>query len=234
MRYGGCSTRLQVGWYGLVGGIDGAENLCDQGCIFVYLSISGTLSARALTLTLAVCAACFYSVHLLRLQFPGLNAFLVKHYKNILRPDEARGKLPGAFYFLLGTALSCAVFDTHIFHLAILFLSFGDPAAGLFGTLLKRGNPGNSKSFGGSFAAFVASALSTLVLELICCHGSEINHDLTLAKVSLLGGIIGALAERVNLLGIDDNFTLPLCAGLAMTLLNQRVATFGICISLRS
>lgn len=186
------------------------------GCLFVGVSMCKILSPEQQTITLASSTAWFYLVHRLRLRYPGLNHFLKSQLTAIARPDELAGKTPGSFYFLLGSTI-CSLFPERVYHLSILMLSFGDPAAGLLGTLWQkrysRADASNTKqkTLAGSMGAFCACTLVTfLYLYVVCKLESSYTK---IIFVSLLSGGIGSLAERIEVAGLNDNLVIPLiCA----------------------
>lgn len=85
---------------------------------------------------LLVCAAVFFVLHRVRLAVPRFNAWVLASFAPILRSHE-REQLPGAFWFLLGSAGVIAAFPKFVAQSAILVLAFGDPAASLTGVLLR-------------------------------------------------------------------------------------------------
>lgn len=202
------------------------------GCIFVYAS-ENLLDPTQTSLTLLSCSLLFYGIHRLRLALPQLNDFLVKHYASLLRPDEAAGKLPGAFFFLAGSTLCSVAYEKHIFHLAVLLLSFGDPCAGLVGTLYKhraayehRAGPegrglvaAQGKTAVGSLACFVACFATTFVVEHWSCHA---DNKRTALVTALYGACVGSVAERADLLlRVDDNLAMPVIAGALLTAIER-------------
>ena len=76
-----------------------------------------------------------FLLHILRGMFPAVNAAYLNLFRPILRTHEEK-ELPGAFYFLLGCALTIGFFPLDIAHCSILCLALGDPAGSLFGNLL--------------------------------------------------------------------------------------------------
>lgn len=185
-----------------------------------------------------LCAALgFYTVHAARLVFPSLNTVVVRLMKNILREEEARGeKVPASFHFLLGAAVVLHFFPAHsghIFRMALLLLSVGDPAAGLFGTLIgqTRWPGGGGKTVEGSlgcaFACSLAAAMYFYIehrffdYSLISCtvDGQSSGYkffDSNCVSLSCLIGLIGAVSELISLPLVDDNFSMPVAAAVAL------------------
>ena len=179
------------------------------------------------SLLLLFFAGIFFATHRARLRFPSLNRALVRVMKNILRKEEASGeKIPASFWFLLGTAAVMRAFPTHgghIFRLALLVLSFGDPAAGLIGSLYGR-TPwfgASGKTVEGSVGcALVCAMVAALYFFLeseyfghVFFRGSnEDQFESSMWHVSGFVGVIGALSELVKVPYLDDNFTMPIFA----------------------
>lgn len=211
-----------------------------SGLIVLYVFDSEMLTPEQSVGTLLVSCIAFYGLHLLRLRSPGLNRFLVDQLANSLRPEEAwGGRVPASFYFLLGCAFSMAIFPRGIASLAVLHLSVGDPAAGIFGVHfgsrrwgqmlgLSRTN-GRGKTVDGSLGCFVACLLSTagFLAARGCWKDSEkkthiaadvIRSDGTSSYYAalLVSGIAGAVGEAIPVYTFDDNLTLPLVSGLMM------------------
>lgn len=165
--------------------------------------------------------ALFYGLHELRGCSEAINTVYIKAFRNILRQNEVtRVALPGAYYFLLGSGLSLAIFPSRIARLAILHLSIGDPAAAFFGTLYGRhkfktfiGKLGGNKSLEGSAGCFCVAAGATFMALMIERAFYFDVYDKIVAKtstISLAAGFGAAAAELLNIGGWDDNITLPL------------------------
>ena len=151
----------------------------------------------------------------MRLDNPRLNAFLVRQFGSLLRPEEAHGgRVPSAFFFLLGAGLSVLCFPSSVASLALLHLSVADPVAALggeaYGSRALWGVRG--KTLEGAAAAFVAS-LVTGVLFLVTVHdcASQLTAGLALAL-----GLAGSIGELLPFGDLDDNLTLPLVSGLIL------------------
>ena len=93
--------------------------------------------------------------------------FFFEHFINafgqLLRPNEASGDvMPGAFYFLLGTAITISGLvtdDITIARYAVECLAISDPIASWIGTSIKspKISMGSSSSLSGCIACFVSS-----------------------------------------------------------------------------
>lgn len=173
------------------------------GLVFVALSyIIPPIPAAAMLLT---GAAALFMLHRLRLRSEAAQEVYMKLFGALLRPHERTG-LPGAFYFVLGTAASLA-FPIDISRLAVLCLSVGDPVAAIVGTTI--GGPkffGDERtSWSGSLACFATSFVLGLGI---------MRFDTTESSVAAISATLAeAFAPRI---GIDDNLLVPIttCLGL--------------------
>ncbi|KAF1336575.1 hypothetical protein FI667_g263, partial [Globisporangium splendens] len=187
--------------------------------------------------TLFIVACAFYAVHQLRKLNPRVDALYVASFHGILRRDEAsKAVLPGAFYFVLGTAIAAAVYPLPVARLAILCLGVGDPAASLVGTLYnqhKQTNnptkPKKQKSYSTkSWAGFVGALVASFAATFLSLSWSDTQKATSLPiedkqvrvrlAEALLAGITTAIAEAIDVAGWDDNLSLPLIAGLILQL----------------
>ncbi|KAL4162819.1 hypothetical protein PRNP1_003351 [Phytophthora ramorum] len=187
----------------------------------IYIA-SGFFGRAAGASVLLFFALLFYGLHKLRGENDAVNAAYVKCFQSILRQHEvSRTALPGAYYFLLGSGFSLAMFPPRVARLAILHLSVGDPAAALFGTLYGRhklvalvGRLGGNKSLEGSVGCFCITVVTTfMVLMLEQDFYLEGVDDEVAGTISLAAGVGGAAAELLDIGGWDDNLTLPLLSG---------------------
>eukprot|EP00903_Cladosiphon_okamuranus_P008059 g7773.t1 len=213
--------------------------------------------AQTVVALLSLSCAVFLLLHQLRRRLKAIDEFYLRRMGPLLRPSEIRGALPGAFWFMLGSAVAVAIFPRDVALQSILHLSLGDPVASVAGVRLgdrSRVLP-SGKSLAGSFAAFAVCSMSTLLLFGCygCVHPSNDETDSSFfhrggesdrrrdtnssgsmfgdfsacAELSgsdshgrfslqlwyaLLGGLSGAVGEFLPL-GVDDNLSMPVVAG---------------------
>lgn len=212
---------------------------CGTGLVFLALDVSETLTPEQERIIVSACAMVFYLVHLLRQRWAWLNQRLSHWLRGLLREDEASGQaVPAAFWFLLGVAQVLFLFPgrRHVFRVALLQLSVGDPAASLGGQLLghtKWPLLRRPKTVEGSAVCFVTCAL-VMALYLatscasLCTAGAPPVGMAAGCWVLVLGaGAIGAAAELVELPPIDDNFTMPVVASLGLAALDTFAVRWG-------
>ncbi|CAI5706563.1 hypothetical protein KXD40_006461 [Peronospora effusa] len=200
------------------------QHLGTGAMIYVALKFIDRWTGASVLLLFALL---FYGLHKVRGCSNTVNAAYIKWFSSILRQHEvSRSALPGAYYFLLGSGFSLAVFSLRAARLAILHLSVGDPAAAFFGTLYGRhklvtlfGKLGGNKSLEGSVGCFCVTAISTFAALMV---EQDFYFDMTgkedvaavAGTVSLAAGLGAAAAELLDLGGWDDNLTLPLLSGM--------------------
>ena len=144
-----------------------------------------------------------------RFRHPPLNAALTRLLRPLLKRGEDR-KLTGATYMIIAGLGCFLLFDKGVAVAAMLFLSVGDPVAALVGSAA----PGRrlwGKSPWGTLAMFCAGASAALVLRQAGVAGP--------LGPLMAGALIAAIVEALPL-PVDDNATVPLISGGAMTLMS--------------
>ncbi|MCB5270768.1 MAG: phosphatidate cytidylyltransferase [Candidatus Cloacimonetes bacterium] len=127
-------------------------------------------------------------------------------FGSILRRHEFKD-LTGATYLLFASLLCVAFFEPRIAAASIAFLSIGDTFAALIGMNFgKRKFLGGSKTLEGSLACFVSCMIFG-----IWWLGSP--------WLAILGALAATGAELLNI-ALDDNITIPLTAGIVMSLVS--------------
>jgi diacylglycerol kinase (CTP) len=163
----------------------------------------------------------FVPVDYLRLKRPALNEFLMHLFGPIMRQNEVN-KMAGTSYLLSGILLVALIFPTNIAILTMLFLAFADPIASYIGIRFGKDKIFGEKSLQGSMAAFFVC--SVLTFTFLTYHWLLMDR---LVIVSLLGGLIGSLAELIPVFRLDDNLTLPLISATALALLFNIFGAFS-------
>lgn len=132
-----------------------------------------------------------------------LSRFLRRRLHMVLRPHE-RKRFTGGTYILAAGALCSLLFAKPIAVAVLICIIVGDTAAVFVGRSIGRIHIGK-KTLEGSLAFFVASLLCILWIP-----------GLSL-EIKLLGAAVAAVVEALPI-PMDDNITVPLLAGAAMTL----------------
>lgn len=149
---------------------------------------------------------------ILRQKNPELNRSLTNIFRPIMRNNELN-KLAGTTYLITGALLIALFFNKGVVALSLLFLAFADPIASYVGIKYGKDKLFGHKSLQGFIAAFVVcTALCFLFLFY-----SRIQDYILI--VSLLAGLVGALAELIPMAKLDDNFTMPVISSIGLTVL---------------
>uniref|UniRef100_K3X455 Dolichol kinase n=1 Tax=Globisporangium ultimum (strain ATCC 200006 / CBS 805.95 / DAOM BR144) TaxID=431595 RepID=K3X455_GLOUD len=202
----------------------------------LFYAVSWVMPLDIAVIILLIAVGVLYGVHQLRKSSPRVDALYVASFHGILRRDEAsKTVLPGAFYFVLGTAIAAAVYPLPVARLAILCLGVGDPAASLMGTLYNQHDKKNvikstkkkkqksqsTKSWAGFVGALVASFAATfLAMSWSDTQKTPIEDKQVVVRTAkaLFAGTAAAVAEAIDVAGWDDNLSLPLIVGLFLQL----------------
>ncbi|MDH3889596.1 MAG: phosphatidate cytidylyltransferase [candidate division Zixibacteria bacterium] len=138
---------------------------------------------------------------------------LERFFGRMIRPHEKQGDFSGATYILSTVCFTVALFDKPIAIAAIAFIIVGDTLAALVGRKFGRRRFFGSKSLEGSTACLAG----TLIVAVF-------TPGLALT-VAVAGAVVAAVVEALPF-GIDDNVTVPILSGLAMTLVTQILLGF--------
>lgn len=166
--------------------------------------------------------AVIWCCDILRLMFPRVAQRMP--LTKILREHE-QTQLTGTCWFSLGSSLCISYFEAPLATAALLMLIVGDMAAALVGVafggeavVIKLGRHGK-KSFEGSAAMFlVCCVLGTFVLS---------SSGVPLPEyVAGMGALVATIVELYtdDVLGLDDNITIPLASAAAMAYARERVS----------
>lgn len=120
----------------------------------------------------------------------------------IMRESEKK-QILSSTYLLLAAFVVLLNFEKNIVYLSLLFLAFGDPAAGVVGRLYGRRRFLSHKTYCGTTAAFV---VCSLVAAVFYWKHNLMPQHFILASVA--SGLVGAASECVAIL--DDNLSLPI------------------------
>jgi|GEM_PF-1429857 len=154
----------------------------------------------------------FFTADILRFIWPAWNKLITRTLKGFIKSDEAT-RFNGSTYYFLSTTLVIYFLHPYIAATAIFMLSVGDAFACLVGRRF-----GTIKLFGGekSLQGFLALFLSAFAVGLILLPW----------KLSIIGAFAAAAVEVFPfhlIVGkklarwLDDNATIPITSGWAMT-----------------
>lgn len=160
---------------------------------YMFLIGSGALLALAMEVS--------------RLRSPRLNAVYMAVFGPILKQSES-AEITGATWFLIAAFFTFFFYGPEVALPALLFVAIGDPAAALVGSHFP-GPRFRGKSPSG-IVAFIAAALG--VWAIVCAAGYG-----TWSWAIVIGAVVAAAVEFTPT-PIDDNLTVPLLGGAAMTL----------------
>jgi dolichol kinase len=183
------------------------------GLLLVGTFVTQAASQAQIVTFLSVLLVAVSSLEFFRLKNPALNEKVIRLSGPIIRTNEV-AKVSGVPFYVASSLIAIALFPKNVAVLSLLYLVLGDPIASFVGILSKKNSiqliPG--KSFQGTAAGFAVCALSTwFYLRSVGMHGID------LIRLTLLGGLAGALAEVLPF-DIDDNFTIPMVSGFVLWL----------------
>lgn len=133
-----------------------------------------------------------------------LRLLTIRIFSSIMRRREMNA-LTGTTYLLVGVAIILLLFQANVVSLSLFFLALADPIASFVG--LKYGTVKilGKKTLEGFIAAFVVCFTTSLIFYSV--RRLMVDH---LFVVSILSGIIGAVAELLPVGRLDDNLTQPI------------------------
>jgi dolichol kinase len=131
----------------------------------------------------------------------------------MIRSHEENGDFTGATYILITACLTIALYDKPVAIAALAFIVVGDSFAAVFGRRFGRHKWFRNKSIEGSTACLVGTILVALFTPGLP------------TSVAFFGALAAAAVETLPL-GVDDNVSVPILSGLAMTLLGKSLTYF--------
>jgi len=176
-----------------------------SGLIVLYMQRVGEFNDNVVFLSISI--AGILLLHVTRLYVPLIQQHFIKILSSILRPTETTGfRVPGALYFLVGDLLIYLIFPRNLCSLSILAVTFGDPAAGIFGCLLKSRKLIGSKSLAGTVGCGIISGV--VLTGFYTSWISSITHSTwQLVFFFSVFAVSAAVAEMLSV--VDDNLTMP-------------------------
>lgn len=150
----------------------------------------------------------FLSFELLRLKVLTVNRWFLFYFKPLLREEE-RTRLTGASYVLISSLIAFLAFPRDVAIVALSFLAVGDALGTIIGKSLGRRKLWG-KTLEGDLACFIACLVTGFVFHYA---------GLSVSLPAILVGSVGAALMEALPLPINDNLTIPLFAGVVMTVM---------------
>ena len=182
------------------------HNLGIVAILVVYHNLS---YQKAVALSLAM-TLFIIGFDLLRINTSFFRRVGQRFFARVMRENEIH-QLSGTTYLMLGVSLVVIVFPREVATLAVGMLAFGDPVASIVGVKYGKDKLIGSKSLQGSLAGF---AMCSVLAGLFYYSKGLMLERLVL--VSLLSGLIGAIAELIPVGKMDDNFSFPVLAAIML------------------
>ncbi|HPI39305.1 MAG TPA: hypothetical protein PLJ21_00775 [Pseudobdellovibrionaceae bacterium] len=181
-----------------------------MGAVFLLFILYRLIPETMTPYFFGVLAFIAVAIDALRLRSPLMNDLVMAIFKPLMRASEVKG-YAGTTFLLTGVFIIVLAFPKVVVSLTLLFLAFGDPIASFIGIRYGKDKIFGHKSIQGFIAAFVVCLLITLSYFYV----REIMSN-RLFVVSLISGMIGALAELIPISKIDDNLSLPILSSLGL------------------
>ncbi|MEA3476108.1 MAG: phosphatidate cytidylyltransferase [Candidatus Cloacimonadota bacterium] len=155
-----------------------------------------------------------------RMENPELKNRFYKLFGSMLRENEV-SQLTGASYLLTSSVVTIAIFTKEIAFFAISYLVIGDTFASIVGLKLgKRQIVRTRKTVEGFIASFLACAIYGLICYFLYfkkffAHANKNPQGIII--IILVGALIASITEVSNL-HINDNISIPIISGVAMSI----------------
>lgn len=162
---------------------------------------------------LAIMAIVLLGFDILKARFRPFKSFMMRFFGKVLRKNELQGGMTASTIVVASAAFTILIFRVEIAVVALLYLSLGDSAAALVGKHFGRIKLVGERTLEGSLAAFN----TCLAVSLVALWASpEFGWKFT--PITLVVGSLVATLSELFYLPLDDNFRIPVFAGLAMEL----------------
>ena len=162
---------------------------------------------------LAVLAIILLALDLLKARYKPFKSFMMRFFGKVLRKNEMQGGMTASTIVVASAAFTILIFREEIAVVALLYLSLGDSAAALVGKHFGRIRLVGQRTLEGSLAA-----LNTCLLVSLFALWASPEFGWKFTPAALLVGSLVATLSELFYLPLDDNFRIPVFAGLAMEL----------------
>jgi len=167
-----------------------------------------------LSAALAILAIVLLALDLLKARFKPFKSFMMRFFGKVLRKNELQGGMTASTIVVASAAFTIMVFREEIAVVALLYLSLGDSAAALVGKHFGRIRIVGHRTLEGSLAA-----LNTCLIVSLFALWAAPEFGWYFTPATLLAGSVVATLSELFYLPLDDNFRIPVFAGLAMELI---------------
>ena len=164
--------------------------------------------------TLAIITIILLIFDFLKARFKPFKSFIMRFFGKVLRKNELEGGMTASTIVVASAAFTIFVFREEIAVVALLYLSLGDSAAALVGKHYGRIKLVGQRTLEGSLAAF-----NTCLLVSLFALWLSPDFGWYFTPITLLVGSLVATLSELFYLPLDDNFRIPVFAGLAMELI---------------
>ena len=193
------------------------SNIVQRGLFHIFGGLVICMAAlflprTALLIALAAITFPFLIFELVRFNQPGINRWFVSFFKSLLREEEAL-RLTGTSYMLIASLIIFTVFERDIAILSLAFLAVGDATAMMVGMQI-----GKRRLLGKTLAGDLVCIISCLAIGSIF-YFSVISLPF---PIIIVGALVGSISEALSL-PVNDNLSMPLLAGIAMTLMQNQL-----------
>jgi dolichol kinase len=185
--------------------------------ILYYFAVKSQIISIGILLPIAIICLVVDSA---RMENPELKNRFYKVFGTHLRDEEA-SKLTGASYLLTSSVVAIAIFPKEIAFFAISYLVIGDTCASFVGLKLgKRKIADTRKTVEGLIGCFLGCAIYGIAFYFLVFKNVFAFHNRNpqLAIIMILvGALVASITESTNL-HINDNITIPIISGIAMSI----------------
>ena len=183
------------------------------GGVLALVLVQHVLSPRGAVVAALGVAALAWALEALRRFSPPLNAVLMRMFHRVAHAHEHHG-VNSTTWFLTAIPVLVVTVSPLAASVAVMVLALADPAAGIVGRRWGRTRLRASRSLEGSLT-FLVTACATAFAVLLA-YAPALSWP-SAALVAVGAAVPAALAELFST-RLDDNFTVPLAAGIGASL----------------
>lgn len=189
------SSTLKRGLFHLFGGL--------------FIPVAALFLPRVVLLvSIGAVTVIFLAFELVRFWASIINRWFFSHFRPLLREAEA-SCLTGTSYMLIASLIAFLAFPRDIAVLALSFLAVGDPAATIVGKQM-----GKRRLLGKTLEGDLACLIACLSIGFLFYYAG-----LNIPLLTIAAGSVGATILQAIPLPVNDNLTMPLAAGVVMTVI---------------